>query len=276
VRAVAAVVERDVTASGARLRVADSGSGSSVILLHGLFLDHTTWDGISRSLSEHHRVVAPDLPGFGASEKPPVSRFSYQVEAFAEAVADLYAALELGRAHVVGQCLGGAVALVLAARHPELVSKLVLVDALCETPRLGAFGQLGLLPLAGGFIFKQLWGKNVFRALLRERLSGPAGEDETRLDHHYAAFSEPAARVSALETLRAVQDLRPLVARTAGVRAPTLVVWGSGDRVVPVSAGKRLAREIPGARFELLGTGHAPQDEAPEALGAAVSRFLLE
>ena len=242
-----AVVERDVTASGARLRVADSGSGSSVILLHGLFLDHTTWDGLSRKLSERHRVIAPDLPGFGASEKPPVSRFSYEVEAFAEAIADLYAALELGRAHVVGQCLGGAVAL-------------VLVDALCETPRLGAFGRLGMMPLVGGFVFKQLWGKNVFRALFRERLSTAAGNDDAKLEHHYAAFSEPAARLSALETLRAVQDPRPLVARTPGVRAPTLVVWGSGDRVVPVSAGKRLAREIPGARLELLGTGHAPQD----------------
>lgn len=271
-----AVVERDVTASGARLRVADSGSGSSVILLHGLFLDHTTWDGLSRSLGERHRVIAPDLPGFGASEKPPVSRFSYQVEAFAEAITDLYAALELGRAHVVGHCLGGAVALVLAARHPELVSKLVLVDALCETPRLGAFGQLGLLPLVGGFVFKQVWGKNVFRTLFRERLASASGNDDDKLEHHYAAFSEPAARVSALETLRAVQDPRPLVARTNGVRAPTLVVWGSGDRVVPVTAGKRLAREIPGARLELFATGHAPQDEAPDALATAVSRFLLE
>jgi pimeloyl-ACP methyl ester carboxylesterase len=273
---LAAVVERDVTASGARLRVADSGSGSSVILLHGLFLDHTTWDAVSGPLGEHHRVLAPDLPGFGASEKPPVSRFSYEVEAFAEAVADLYAALELGRAHVVGQCLGGAVALVLAARHPELVSKLVLVDALCETPRLGAFGQLGLLPLVGGVVFKQVWGKNAFRVLLRDRLSPAAGRNDAKLEHHYAAFSEPAARVSALATLRAVQDPRPLVARTPGVRTPTLVVWGSGDRVVPVSAGKRLAREIPGARLELLGTGHAPQDEAPEALGTAIRRFLSE
>jgi pimeloyl-ACP methyl ester carboxylesterase len=273
---VAAVVERDVTASGARLRVAERGSGTSVILLHGLFLDHTSWDRLSETLSERHRVIAPDFPGFGASEKPPVSRYSYEVEAVAEAIADLYAALELGRAHVVGQCLGGAVALVLAARHPELVSKLVLVDALCETPRLGAFGQLGLMPLVGGFVFKQLWGKNVFRALFRERLSAGAGNDEAKLEHHYAAFSEPAARVSALETLRAVQDPRPLVARTAGVRAPTLVVWGSGDLVVPVSAGKRLAREIPGARLELLGTGHAPQDEAPDALGTVIARFLLE
>jgi pimeloyl-ACP methyl ester carboxylesterase len=272
---VAAVVERDVTASGARLRVAERGSGPSVILLHGLFLDHTTWNDLSATLSERYRVVAPDLPGFGASEKPPVSRFSYEVEAFAEAVADLYAALELGRAHVVGHCLGGAVALVLASRHPELVSKLVLVDALSETPRLGAFGQIGLMPLLGGFVFKQLWGKNVFRALFRERLSAGAGND-AKLDHHYAAFSEPAARASALATLRAVQDPRPLVARTAGVRAPTLVVWGSRDRVVPVSAGRRLAREIPGARLELLGTGHAPQDETPSALGAAIGRFLLE
>jgi pimeloyl-ACP methyl ester carboxylesterase len=65
-----------------------------------------------------------------------------------------------------------------------------------------------------------------------------------------------------------------VVARTSGVRAPTLVVWGTDDRVVPVNAGKRLAREIPGARLELLSTGHAPQEDAPGALAAALRRFL--
>jgi len=269
-------VQRDVTASGVRVRVADSGDGSSVILLHGLFLDHTTWDGVASVLGERCRVVAPDLPGFGESEKPSPRRFSYHVEAFAEAVADLYAALDLGRASVVGHCLGGAAALVLAARHPELVSKLVLVDALSETPRLGAAGRVGLLPFVGGFVLKQLWGKQVFGALLEERIAPGLGPASQKLSRYYSAFSEPAARASALETLRAVQDPRPLVARTPGVRCPTLVVWGTHDRMVPVSAGRRLAHEIAGARLELLAAGHAPQEERPRELGDVLTRFLLD
>jgi len=258
------------------VRLSDTGTGPAVVLLHGLFLDRTTWDPLSDSLATNHRVIAPDLPGFGASEKPPASRFGYHVEAFAEAIADVFAALELGRAAVVGHCLGGAVALVLAARHPELVAKLILVDALCDTPRLGRFGRLGLTPLVGGFVFKQVWGKGVFRALFRERIAPDAGQHHDRIDRYYDTFREPSARASALEVLRAVQDPRPLVARTPGVRAPTLVVWGTHDRVIPVLSGRRLAREISGARLELLSTGHSPQEDASAALSVAVRRFLLE
>jgi hypothetical protein len=79
-------VERDVTASGVRVRLTDSGEGPPVVLLHGLFLDHTTWDALSATLAESRRVIAPDLPGFGASEKPSSNRFSYHVDAFTETV----------------------------------------------------------------------------------------------------------------------------------------------------------------------------------------------
>ncbi|HEX7670081.1 MAG TPA: alpha/beta fold hydrolase, partial [Polyangiaceae bacterium] len=118
-----AATHRDVKANGVRLRVALSGDGSPVVMLHGLFMDHRTWDGVSGALAPMFRVVAPDFPGFGDSEKPSPSRFSYDVSAFAEVVADLYAGLDLGRAAVVGHDLGGAVAITLAARHPELVSR---------------------------------------------------------------------------------------------------------------------------------------------------------
>jgi pimeloyl-ACP methyl ester carboxylesterase len=270
-------VHRDVTASGVRVRVVESGSGPSVILLHGLFLDHSTWHPVREALSPAHRVVTPDLPGFGASEKPHTSRFSYRIEAFAEAIADLYAALDLGRASVVGQCLGGAVALALAARHPELVSKLVLIGALCEAPHLGVYGRLGMTPVVGNFVLKQLWGRGVFGAFFRERILSPRAEiDAARIDAYYEAFNEPLARGSALETLRAADDPRPLAAKTLGVRAPTLVLWGSADRVVPARLGRRLAREIPDAGLELFETGHAPQEERPRELSETLARFLRE
>ena len=101
------------------------GNGPPVVLLHGLFVDHRIWDGVTAALAEEFRVVAPDLPGFGESEKPGPSRFDYGVDAFAEAIADLYAGLEIGRAALVGHGLGAAIALTVAARHPELVSHLV-------------------------------------------------------------------------------------------------------------------------------------------------------
>jgi pimeloyl-ACP methyl ester carboxylesterase len=272
---VPAVVYRDVTASGVRVRVAESGSGPTLLLLHGLFLDNRTWNGMRETLSTTHRVVTPDLPGFGGSEKPHPRRFSYAVESFAEVVADLYAGLELGRASLVGHCLGGAVAITLASRHPELVSDLTLVSATCEPPRLGAYGSLGVLPVVGGLVLKQLWNRQIFRAFFREQLGVSTPKHEA-VDAYYDAFDEPAARTSAHETLCATPDTRQLSTRASGLRLPTLVAWGSRDRVVPASFGRQLARSIPDARLEILDAGHVPQEERPSELASVLLRFFAD
>jgi pimeloyl-ACP methyl ester carboxylesterase len=268
-------VLRDVTASGVRLRVAEDGNGPAVVLLHDLLFDHTSWDGVIEALRGRFRVVAPDLPGFGHSEKPPPSRFPYSIDAFAEAVADLYGGLELGRAAIVGHGLGGAIALTLAARHPELVARLVLIDALCYRVEFDLYQRVALVPLFGGFVFKQLWGLSSFRAHFRDTLLLPRARiPNERIDHYYRMFNTPAARGSALATLRATVDTRAVVAQTARIQTPTLVVWGRADRVVPAGYGQRLAREIRGAGFEIVDAGHAPHEEHPTELAAIMARFL--
>jgi len=274
---VSAVLYRDVTASGVRVRVAESGTGPTLLLLHGLFLDNSTWNGVRATLAASHRVVTPDLPGFGASEKPHPSRFAYTVESYAEVIADLYAGLELGRATLVGHCWGGAVAVTLASRHPELVSELVLVSALMEPPKLGAYGWPALVPVVGGLVLRQLWNKRVFAAFFREQLlAKPSSLSEAAIFAYYEAFNEPAARMSVHETLRRGLDVRPLAARAGSLRLPTLVAWGSADRVVPADTGRRLARAIKDSRLEMLDAGHAPQEERPQELADVMQRFLAE
>jgi pimeloyl-ACP methyl ester carboxylesterase len=268
-------LRRDVTGKGVRLRVAECGQGEPVILLHGLFFDCTTWNPVSTDLCRDFRVIAPDLPGFGESEKPPRHRFKYNIATFAEAIADVYGALELGRASLVGHGLGGAVALTLAASHPELVSRLVLVDSLCHQAPIDMRQRIARIPFLGGLVFKQLVGRNAFRTLLTDSLVPsrsriPAG----RIDAYYEAFNTPAARGSALEALRGTADTNSLTANTRRIQAPTLVVWGRHDDVYPAGYGRRLAREIAGAGFELMDAGHAPQEELPAELAAIVGRFL--
>jgi pimeloyl-ACP methyl ester carboxylesterase len=268
---------RDVTASGVRLRVVERGSGPKLVLLHSLFMDHSTWSSVALELSRDHCVIAPDLPGCGESEKPSPGRFAYDVAAFTSAIADMYAALSLGRASVLGHGLGGAIALTLAARHPELVSRLVVLDPLAGGAGPFVYGRLAQLPLAGSFVFKQLLGRGLFGAYFRELFLGdPARISNERLDYYYQSFNTPAARGSALATLRATVDTRPVAAQTSRIQKPTLVLWGRKDRLVSASVGQRLAREIQGARFELLDAGHAPQEERPQELVETVRRFLRE
>jgi pimeloyl-ACP methyl ester carboxylesterase len=269
--------QRDVLASGVRLRVATTGSGPAVVLLHGSFVDHSTWDGVAAELAGELRIIAPDFPGFGESEKPPPGRFPYGVDAFAEAIADLYAGLDIGRASVVGHALGGAVALTLAARHPELVERLVLVAPLCEPGNHGLRSRLGLWPLVGGLVFRQLWNRASFRSFFRSTMVSRADAVPTaRIDRYFELFSSPLARSAALATLRSSVDTRPVIAQTTRLAVPTLVLWGRRDAVIAAGVGQRLAREIPGANFELLPAGHAPQEERPAELAAQIARFLRE
>lgn len=268
-------IERDLTASGVRLRVVEGGSGAPVVLLHGLFVDHSSWDDVIEQLGDDFRLVAPDLPGFGDSEKPAPSRFPYGVDAFAETIADLYAGLELGRAALVGHALGGAVALTLAARHPELVNRLVLVDSLCYPTRPDITRRIVRTPVVGGFVFKQLWGRTAFRTFFRDAMLSPrAAVPSHRIDRYYEIFNEPMARNSALATLRGTIDTRSIVAQTSRIQTPTLVIWGRADRLYPAGFGQRLAREIRGAGFELVDAGHCPHEERPREIAAIIRRFL--
>lgn len=266
---------RDVTASGIRLRVVEDGAGVPIVMVHGLFMDHRTWDGVRLELRDQYRIITPDLPGFGQSEKPSPSRFPYGIDAFAGAIADLYAGLELGRAALVGHGLGGAIVLTLAARHPELVSHLVLVSPLVPPERPSLETRLARVPFVGNLVFRQLVGRSLFRAYFRERmLSRGADAASERIDAFYDSFNSPAARGSALATLRSCADSRPALAQTSRIQTPTLVIWGHDDALSPARFGQRLAREIRGAGFEQLDAGHAPQEEQPKDVARLVARFL--
>jgi len=270
-------VLRDVLASGVRLRVAEDGAGSPILYLHGLYLDHATWAELSAELGDRFHHVMPDLPGFGESEKPPPARFAYDLEAFADAVVDLYAGLGLGRSTVVGHGLGGAVAITLAARHPELVSKLVLFDATWSELESSVATRVAAVPFLGSLVVKQLLGRAAFRAFFRRSLVAPDAEvDDARIDRYYDLFDTPAARGSALATLRATADARAVAALTPRIETPTLVVWGRHDRVCPAAWGQRLARTIRGARLELLDAGHCPHEERPREAAQVVRRFLSD
>ncbi|MCU0658260.1 MAG: alpha/beta hydrolase [Polyangiaceae bacterium] len=263
----------DVNARGVRLRVAERGSGPSLLLLHDFLMNRRGWEGVAGLLAGQFRVVTPDLPGFGDSEKPSVHRFDYGVEAFAECVADLIAAMGLGRTCVVGHGLSGAVALALATRHPEFVDRLTLVDPLVYAPpqKSGLFE----MPVLGAFFFKQLYGRALFRAYFRDQVFSPGfAVPLARIDQFYDTFNAPSARESAFATMHAFLDTRPTVARLGRVQAPSFIVWGRMDGIYPCQYGQRLARELNGARLEVMETGHAPHLEQPERFVEVLSDFL--
>jgi pimeloyl-ACP methyl ester carboxylesterase len=268
---------RDVTARGVRTRVLEAGleGAPSLVLIHDFLTSHRAWDEIVDALGERFHLVAPDLPGFGESEKPSPARYAYSIEAYAEAVVDLIAALGVGRVSVLGHGLGGAIGLTLAAGHPELVQRLILEDALCYPAAMSFRNRLPLVPILGGIYFKQLYGRALFRSWFRDEVFA-AGTPlpEERVDAYYDAFNSPSARESALAVMRAVLDTRPVVARLSRVNTPTLVIWGRDDRLYPVAAAARLVRELPRAKLEIMDAAHAPHEDKPREFVALLTEFL--
>lgn len=271
-------VLRDVSARGVRTRVLEAGreGAHAVVMVHGFLTSHRAFEDAIEPLSGRYRVIAPDLPGFGESEKPSPARYPYGIEAYAEAVADVIAAFDVGRATVVGHSMGGAIALTLAAEHPELVQRLVLVDTLCYPFPMSFRAKVPLWPVIGGVIFKQLYGRTWFRRYFRETLYGPTFADppSERIDWHYERFNGPSARESAHAVMRAVLDTRAVVARVTRIQAPALVVWGRDDRVFPATHAGRLARELPRGKLVMLEAGHSPHEEKPRELAAMIAEFI--
>ncbi|MFO0757648.1 MAG: alpha/beta hydrolase [Byssovorax sp.] len=268
---------RDVTARGVRTRVLSAGDEGAppLVLIHDFLMSHDSWDEIVDDLARRFHVIAPDLPGFGESEKPNPARYAYGIEGYAEAVVDLIAALGVGRASVLGHGLGGAIALTLAAGHPELVQRLVLEDALCYPAPMSFRNRLPFVPILGGIYFKQLYGRALFRSWFRDEVLGrDTPMPLARVDALYDAFNSPSARESALAAMRAALDTRPVVARLTRVTAKTLVIWGRDDRIYPVPAAARLVRDLPSARLEIMDAGHAPHEDRPRELVSLVTDFL--
>ena len=261
-----ATTHRVSLSDGGHLAVHVVGSGPDVLLLHGIPGSGSAWDGVAACLAERHRVLVPDLLGFGESSRP---KQAERLWAQGQRDALLLALDHLGleRAAIVGHDFGGPVALLLAAARPKLATHLVLAatNAFPDTPipfPLSAVTWPWIGPLAE-----------------RAALSGTAlsvtlrlgvGRPRIRLDRRaYVGDREQrrAIRKIFATSLRGLAErYEPIAENLSTIDVPTLVLWGDRDPFFPVEQGRRLAAAIPGARFAVYeGAGHFLPEERAEA-----------
>ncbi len=270
---LSAVWHRDLPTRGSRMRTIETGQGSPVLFVHDVPGDHASFLPVMKLMAGSYRAIAPDLPGYGASEKPSPSRYAYSFDAFAESLFDLAAVLDLGRLHVVGHGLGGGVAVALAAHHPALVHKLVLVDAIIyPLDAEPVLDRIACIPLAGAVAWRQMVGRSLFRAYVRG-LNSESEIQTTQADRWYEAFNSPMGRRSMHATLVARADTRSLMAHLPRIATEALVVWGRNDRLASVEQGRSLARELRG-HLNVLECGRFPHEEAPQEFASLVGKFL--
>jgi 2-hydroxy-6-oxonona-2,4-dienedioate hydrolase len=257
-------------------------AGLPLVLLHGVGDHAFDWQWVMPALARAHRVYAPDLPGSGGSAKPDVD---YSPAFFTRFVATFLDALGVDRAAVIGNSLGGLVGLRLALAEPERVAALGLVSS----AGLGREVTYALrsLALPGYGKVAVAWGKRppgaAQRALGRSALlfARPWRVPREWLKEQYRLARLPGFLEAQLATVRAQVGLKGqrevLVDRLAHLKVPTLVVWGTRDRVLPYShAHGAVARLQRGSLDLIADCGHSPQVEQPKRFVSSLAEFLSD
>ncbi|UVO28361.1 alpha/beta fold hydrolase [Bradyrhizobium arachidis] len=237
----------------------EAGGGEPLVLVHGMGVDRGTMLDVAEKLKQNYRVILLDLPGFGDSDKP--DNADYGIKAQVENLRQFIQALDLRRVHLAGHSMGGWISAGFAATHPDMVSTLWLIAAAgtsdledgiaMEAFRRGEYVLCCRAPSDLPGIMKLAMVK-VPRLphFLWEALGRRAAAN---YDLHKRIFKTIADDVAGYDLER----------RLPGIAAPTLLVWGDSDRLVPPSALQTFKRLIPGARAILMEQiGHVPQMEA--------------
>jgi pimeloyl-ACP methyl ester carboxylesterase len=269
---------RVATPSGA-VSVMIAGAGEPVLLLHGLGATKGSFLPTVAALAGSFRTIAVDLPGFGDSYKPIGA--PYHAPFFARAVAELMTALGIERAHVVGNSMGGRIALELGLRFPERVGRLALLAPSLAWKRERPWApfvrvlspQLGLV---------QVTPRWVVEAIVQRIL--PVAESSwirAGVDEFLRSYLTPRGRVAFYAAARQIYLEEPhgskgFWTRLATLAPPALFVWGRDDRLVPIAFAAHVKDALPSARHLELDCGHVPQIERPAETHAAITAFFSE
>lgn len=264
----------DTVVDGVRWRSREqAGEGIPVVYVHGLLSSSASWKKVLAEGSANHPAVAVDLPGFGFSERP--WPYDYTVGGQAQALIRYLDARGFDRVILVGNSLGGAVCLVVAAARPQRVAALVLVGSASPVTNIPWNFRLLRVPVVGE-IEMELFVRPVMTFALRHRLFARADRvTEENVDDWWIPIRVRGTRRAALAAVRSsARGYEGLLGR---IRVPTLVLWGKEDKILPPEEGLRLSSAIPQARLVVLpDTGHLPQEETPEEFRGAVRQFLGE
>ena len=257
------------------------GHGPDVVCLHGLGATKASmFDTAAALAGQGYRVHALDLPGFGGSSKRAAS---YGPDYFRRVVASVLDELGIERAHLVGNSMGGRVAIELAIEHPERVGALALLCPAVAFVRREFAPIVRLLRPEFGMLPHSLGRRRIeaqFWSMFADRDQVDPVMGDVVADEFERIYRNPGARLAFLSSARSLYLSKPFGAdgfypRLASVRAPAMFVWGTHDRLIPAGFRRHVEQWLPSAeQIVLEGCGHVPQIERPDQTNGLISRFF--
>lgn len=259
---------------GVRVHYQEKGTGTPLILIHGLSSSTYSWKDVFEPLAKNYRVIAVDLKGFGFSGKPDGD---YTRRAQAILVAHLLDYLKIDQAWLAGNSMGGEVALNFAFQNPQRVAGLILIDsagvsvpnANSVTPGYARVPFVGPVLIALALTSDSL----VRRGLERSFYDGAKVTDE-RVAAYYRPLKTRGGQLGSLRA-RTQWGLFPIEPDLNKINSPTLIIWGAEDALIPLEAGRKMNSLIKGSKLVTIEKcGHVPQEELPERVLDEMTKFI--
>jgi len=259
--------QTDGILSTGRLRYWDGGpkQAPAILLLHSAFSDAAfSWREVWGALAVKHRVIAPDMPGFGASHAPD----GIDLATLAGALRELLGQLGVARATVVGNSFGVSAAISLASLYPDCVERLVFVNGVMLPPVSGLVKRATAIPaldrLISGMFYGAVFGRKAVRGSFPHASPEAFASIRAQIDRDGPANFR-TVKACALNSA----PIKP------SIRAPITLLWGADDRLTPIQMARDLAKAFPGAKLvPIERAGHLPQRDRPEAFVALLSQVL--
>jgi 4,5:9,10-diseco-3-hydroxy-5,9,17-trioxoandrosta-1(10),2-diene-4-oate hydrolase len=259
------VEQRAITIGTIKTSYLLCGNGKPVIFLHGAGAGAVTWYPSINTISRNFQVIAPDIVGYGESDKPDAP---YNRPYFSKWLKDFLKELSISKAHIVGLSQGGAIALQFAIDNPEMVDKLVLVDA------AGLGAKVSFWPFIG-----TIW-MNSFPSLMANRFNSPyILHKPTNRDPNHIGYSIDVLKSkggkNAFKQGRGTAVSKISEELLKQIENETLIIWGKDDKLFPVEYGEAAAKIIPNATFRVIpDAGHLPLMDQPEIFNKILDDFL--
>ncbi len=246
-----------------RTRFIAKGVGQPLILVHGLGSSLETWKHNIDYFSNYFRVYALDMLGFGFADKP---RIDYKIDIFVEFLKDFLDALKLYSVNLIGNSLGGLIALLFSLKYESRVNKLILESA-------------SGLETEARDIIKSFMGdwwtlskiKNFYKIVYYRPII-----DEKTLESRFELINNPDAKYAYISTLNMPRDWADLPEKLKAFKKQTLIIWGKNDKIIPVKYAYEYHRLIENSKLVIFDeTGHVPHAEKPEEFNKVVVDFLI-